>query len=640
MKKLIIYIDGASRGNPGPSAAAIVAKKPDGKIIDTVSAFIGDATNNVAEYNALIIGLKFALNNKPDKVEIRSDSELLVKQMTGEYKVKSPALKKLVIEAKELASKFGSVDFTAIPRAKNSEADKLANEVLDDATGVKKAPNKGKPKKKGNAMDKNGQVPDKPSYSFDDILLEPGYSEILPHETDVSTKLCGDIVLNLPVLSSAMDTVTESRMAIALAQLGALGVIHRNMPPEQQAAEVTAVKRAESVLIRDPITIPPTITVGQAIDIMRNNNITGLPVVEGEKLVGILTNRDIRFEPDTSREVSELMTKELITLNEKEPVERAKALLHIHRIEKVLVVNDKGELTGLITARDLQKKKEHPLAVVDDEGHLLVAAAVGVGSDLVERAQLLIDAGADILAIDTAHGDSKNVFRALEILKSEFPDMLVIAGNVATGEGAERLAKAGADAVKVGVGPGSICTTRVITGVGVPQASAIEECAKAARKYDIPIIADGGVRYSGDAAKALALGASAIMLGNMFAGTDEAPGETVLYEGRRFKIYRGMGSLDAMKKGARDRYAQEHIIDIEKMVPEGIEGRIPYRGPVADVVYQLIGGIRAGMGMVGAANIDELWEKARFKRVTFAGLQESHPHNVTITKEAPNYRTR
>ncbi len=489
-------------------------------------------------------------------------------------------------------------------------------------------------------MNKREKVPSNASFSFDDILLEPGYSEVLPHEVDISTRLCGNIILNVPILSAAMDTVTESRTAIALAQLGALGIIHRNMPPEYQAKEVLAVKRAESVLIRNPITIPPDIDVGRAIEIMEQNNITGLPVVDEERLVGILTSRDIRFEPDISRLVSELMTRELVTLRDGEPIEKARALLHIHKIEKVLIVDKDGRLTGLVTARDIQKKKEHPDAVVDSEGHLICAAAVGVGGDLKDRVKLLVEAGVDIISIDTAHGDSKNVVRALEMLKSEYPEIPVIAGNVATAEGALRLAEAGADTIKVGVGPGSICTTRVITGAGVPQASAIEECAGALEKLDVAVIADGGIRYSGDAAKALALGAGAIMLGNMFAGTDEAPGETILFEGRRFKVYRGMGSLGAMKEGARDRYHQEHIYETEKMVPEGIEGRIPYRGPIADVVYQIVGGIRAGMGMVGSPNLSEFRKKARFRRVTFAGLQESHPHNVSITQEAPNYRTR
>ncbi|MCK5833806.1 IMP dehydrogenase [bacterium] len=488
-------------------------------------------------------------------------------------------------------------------------------------------------------MNSQRKIPDRPSYSFDDILILPGYSEVLPHEVDLKLPFTGNIKLNIPIISAAMDTVTESQMAIALAQLGALGIIHRNMTPERQAFEVAAVKRAKSVLIRDPITIPPTITVGQAVSLMDKHNITGLPVVKNDKLVGILTHRDIRFEPDLNRIVSELMTSKLITLNENEPMEKAAELLHKYRIEKILVVDNEKHLVGLITARDLQKKEDNPNAIVDSEGHLIVAAALGVGTDLEKRSEILGEADADIFSIDTAHGDSKNVIETIKYLKKNFSKIPVIAGNVGTSDGAVRLADAGADVVKVGIGPGSICTTRVITGVGVPQAEAVYNCAMVLDQYKIPIIADGGIRYSGDATKALALGASAVMLGNMFAGTDEAPGETVLFEGRRFKVYRGMGSLGAMQQGARDRYAQEHVTDIQKMVPEGIEGRIPYRGPVADVVYQLVGGIRAGMGMAGAQDINEFWTKTKFCRITSTSLRESHPHDIAVTKEAPNYNS-
>ncbi len=632
-----LNIDGASRGNPGPSAVGAVLTENSGKEIESLGAFIGEATNNVAEYTALIIGLKLAIKHDARKITILSDSELLVKQMTGAYKIKSKQLMQLATEAASLAREFERIEYKYIPRSRNKKADKIANDTLDDATGITKK--KREYKNSRNIMDEKRRVPEEPSYSFDDIIIEPGYSEVLPHDVNISTRLCCNITLNVPILSAAMDTVTESRMAISLAQIGALGVIHRNMPPEIQAKEVAKVKRAESVLIRDPITIPPDLNVGQAIEIMKQHNITGLPVVKDGKLVGILTSRDIRFEPDPAKLVSELMTKDLITMEESEPMEKARILLHAHRIEKLLIVDSDGSLVGLVTARDIQKKEEHPQAIFDEEGHLLCAAAVGVGKDLPERAQLLIDAGADVLVTDTAHGDSKNVLKAIEFLKTEFPDVPVIGGNVATADGALRVVKAGADAVKIGVGPGSICTTRVITGAGVPQASAIEECARALAKKDIPLIADGGIRYSGDAAKALALGAYAIMLGNMFAGTDEAPGETVLFEGRRFKVYRGMGSLGAMKKGARDRYQQEHVTEIEKMVPEGIEGRIPYRGPVVETVYQIEGGIRAGMGMAGAPNLQNFRTKTKFRKVTFSGLQESHPHNVQITKESPNYRT-
>ncbi|MCD6501376.1 IMP dehydrogenase [bacterium] len=635
MNEIVLYTDGASRGNPGHSAIGVVALSADGRKIEQISRYIGRATNNIAEYSALIAALELAVKLSAKRIEIRSDSLLLVRQMNGRYRVKSPKLRGLWERANELSAHFERCVFKHIPRTKNVEADKLANEALDSALKIKT----GKRTKKQEPNMEKGKIPDSPSYSFDDILILPSYSDVLPHDVDLRMRLCEGITLNIPVLSAAMDTVTESKMAIALAQLGALGVIHRNMSPQRQASEITAVKRAESVLIRDPITIPPSITVREAVGIMDKNNITGLPVVDNEKLVGILTSRDIRFEPNLDRIVSELMTKKLVTLEEGKPIEHAAELLHKYRIEKILVVDKAGRLTGLVTARDLQKKKEHPRAVVDGQGHLVVAAALGVGSDLEERAALLFEAGTDLFAIDTAHGDSKNVIETIKFLKGEFPDIPVIAGNVGTAEGAIRLAEAGADVIKVGIGPGSICTTRVITGVGVPQAAAVHECAKAVEKLGVSVIADGGIRYSGDAAKAIALGANAVMMGNMFAGTDEAPGETVLYEGRRFKVYRGMGSLGAVKQGARDRYFQERVTEVQKMVPEGIEGRIPYRGPVADVIYQLVGGIRASMGMVGAANIRELWEKVQFCRITSTGLRESHPHDIAITKEAPNYRT-
>ncbi len=474
--------------------------------------------------------------------------------------------------------------------------------------------------------------------SYDDILLVPQYSEVTPAEIDVSTRLTEKIKLNIPLVSAAMDTVTEHRMAIALAQAGGLGIIHRNIPIEVQAEEIRKVKRHEAGMISDPITISPDATVRQALEIMRSRSISGLPVVKDEKLVGIITNRDLRFEKDLSRPVSELMTPNPITIRENFDFEQALALLHKHRIEKLPVVDSAGKLVGLITVKDIQKSREHPLAVKDSMGRLLVGAAVGVGKDMPDRVAALVESGADVIVIDTAHGDSKNVVETTKYIKAHYPEVDVVAGNVATAEGTRRLIEAGADAVKVGVGPGSICTTRVITGAGMPQASAVYLCAQEAKKHNRTIIADGGIRYSGDIAKALGLGADAVMIGNLFAGTDEAPGETILYEGRRFKVYRGMGSLSAMKKGARDRYHQEDISDESKLVPEGIEGRVPYKGPVGEVIYQLVGGLRAGMGMTGAKNIPEFQRKAKFVRVTLAGVKESHPHSLIITKEAPNYK--
>ncbi len=474
--------------------------------------------------------------------------------------------------------------------------------------------------------------------SYDDILLVPQYSEVLPSEIDTSTELCSSLRLNIPLVSSAMDTVTESAMAIAVAQSGGLGVIHRNMPLETQAEQVKSVKRFEAGMISNPLTIAPNATVGDAFKIMRNRNISGLPVVDGHKLVGILTHRDLRFETDFSRKISELMTPNPITAKVGVDLSDALKSMHEHRIEKLPVVDESGKLVGLITVKDIQKSREHPHSAKDNLGRLLVAAAVGVGSDLSDRSSALVESGADVIAIDTAHGDSKNVVEATKFLKRNFPNIVVISGNVATADGTKRLLEAGADVVKVGVGPGSICTTRVVTGAGMPQASAVMLCAQEAKKHNRTIIADGGIRYSGDVAKAIGLGAAAVMVGNIFAGTDETPSETVLFEGRRFKVYRGMGSLGAMKIGARDRYHQEDILDADKLVPEGIEGRVPYKGPVEDVIYQLIGGLRAGMGMVGAENIKSFQQKAKFVKITFAGMRESHPHSVAITKEAPNYK--
>ncbi len=477
--------------------------------------------------------------------------------------------------------------------------------------------------------------------TFDDVLLLPGYSEVLPSEIDLSTEIAPGIRLNIPILSAAMDTVTEARMAIALAREGGLGVIHRNLTVEDQAAEVDKVKRSESGMIVDPITLPPTATVADAERIMSTYRISGVPITEEDgRLVGILTNRDIRFveESDFGRPVSEYMTsRNLITAPFGTTLEEAKRILQEHRIEKLPLVDEQGYLKGLITVKDIQKKRQYPLAATDELNRLLVGAAIGAGPRALERAEALVRAGADVLVVDTAHGHSKNVIETVRRLRGLFPQVPVIAGNVATPEGVLALIEAGATTVKVGVGAGSICTTRVISGVGVPQVTAIWECARAARPYNVPIIADGGIKYSGDIVKALAAGASAVMLGSLLAGLDESPGEIVLYQGERFKNYRGMGSLSAMKGPGRDRYAQGAE---GKLVPEGVEGYIPYKGRLHDFVFQLTGGVRSGMGYVGARSIGELWEKARFRRITHAGLIESHPHGVLITKEAPNYQER
>jgi len=476
--------------------------------------------------------------------------------------------------------------------------------------------------------------------SYDDILLVPRYSDIMPSEVDIRSKLTERIMLNIPLLSAAMDTVSEHEMAIALAQAGGLGVIHRNISIEEQVEEVKKVKRYEAGMISNPLTITPQDFVGKAMEIMKEFSISGLPVIEGDKLVGIITHRDLRFEMDMSKKVYKLMTPDPVTIEIGYSQDDAIRLLGEHRIEKLPVVDDEGHLAGLITVKDIQKSREHPDALKDSLGRLLVSGAVGVGDDMPDRASALVKAGVSALLIDTAHGDSKNVVEATKYLCKNFPDIDIIPGNVATADGTKRLIEAGANAVKVGVGPGSICTTRVVTGTGMPQASAVMLCAGEARKHNKNIIADGGLRYSGDIAKAIGLGASATMIGNIFAGTDEAPGETVLFDGRRFKVYRGMGSLGAMKKGARDRYYQEDIDEESKLVPEGIEGRVPYKGPVANVIYQLIGGLRAGMGMTGAKKITAFWEESKFVKITLAGVGESHPHNVIITKEAPNYRAR
>ncbi|RKZ32641.1 IMP dehydrogenase [bacterium] len=475
-------------------------------------------------------------------------------------------------------------------------------------------------------------------FSYDDILLVPQYSEVVPSEVDVSSQLTERIKLNIPFLSAAMDTVTEHNMAIAIAQQGGLGIIHRNIPIDTQAEEIKKVKRYEAGMISNPLTIVPDATVGEAVAVMKEYSISGLPVVENGKLKGILTHRDLRFEDDMTKKVSDLMTPKPITIQEGYNFDDAVELLHNHRIEKLPVVDENNRLVGLITVKDIQKSREYPDAVKDKYGRLLVGAAVGVGKDMPDRADALVSAGADAIIIDTAHGDSKNVVETTKYLRKQFPDVDIIPGNVATADGVKRLIDAGADAIKVGVGPGSICTTRVVTGSGVPQASAVMECVKEIAKFGKQIIADGGIRYSGDIAKAIGLGAGAVMVGNLFAGTDEAPGETILFEGRRFKVYRGMGSLGAMKRGARDRYHQENVVDESKLVPEGIEGRVPYKGPVTEVIFQLLGGLRAGMSISGADNIKHFQNKAKFIRITFAGMRESHPHSLIITKEAPNYK--
>ncbi len=476
------------------------------------------------------------------------------------------------------------------------------------------------------------------SLTFDDVLLVPAYSNVLPKDVDLTTQLTSKIRLNLPFVSAAMDTVTEKDMAIGLARHGGLGVLHRNMTIERQAAEVDLVKRSESGMILDPITLQPEVTIGEAMEVMGRYHISGVPIVEAGRLKGILTNRDIRFEEDLSKPIHKCMTKEnLITVPPGTTLTEAKAVLQQHRIEKVLVVDDAGELRGMITVKDILKKEKHPLASVDDHGRLRVGAAVGTGSDTLERAQALVDAAVDALFVDTAHGHSEGVLQTVRNLKKHISKTEVVAGNVATRDGVLALIDAGADAVKVGIGAGASCTTRIVAGIGVPQLTAVMDAASVAGKAGVPIISDGGMRYSGDIAKSLAAGANSVMLGSIFAGMDESPGETILYEGRRFKVYRGMGSISAMKKGSSDRYFQEGTAK-SKLVPEGIEGKVPYRGPVADTIHQLSGGLRAAMGYCGAANIKELHAKRVFLKVSGAGMTESHPHDVSITEEAPNYR--
>lgn len=474
--------------------------------------------------------------------------------------------------------------------------------------------------------------------TFDDVLLLPGYSEVLPRDVDISTRLTQDIRLHVPILSAAMDTVTEATLAIALAREGGLGILHKNMSIEKQAEQVRKVKRSESGLILDPITLPVNATIGDAIRLMRENRIGGIPIVDkNQKLVGILTNRDLRFEDNFKRKVHEVMTKEnLITAPEGTDLKKAEIIFRKHRIEKLPVVNKSGKLIGLITYRDILQLYSHPHAVKDTFGRLLVGAGVGITKDMKDRVAALLQAGVDVVALDSAHGHSKGVINALKEIKKNFRKLPVIAGNVGTARGALALAEAGADAVKVGIGPGSICTTRIVAGAGVPQLTAVMEVFAALKPLNIPLIADGGIRYTGDIVKALAAGADCVMMGSIFAGTEESPGETIIYEGRKFKEYRGMGSLGAMNQGSSDRYFQDVEEDVKKFVPEGIEGRVAYKGMVKEIVYQFAGGLRAGMGYCGAKNIAEL-KNATFIKITNAGMKESHAHDVEITKEAPNY---
>ncbi len=479
--------------------------------------------------------------------------------------------------------------------------------------------------------------------TFDDVLLQPDYSDVLPREVDLSTRLTTGITLNIPLLSAAMDTVTEARLAIALAQEGGIGIIHRNMSPAMQAREVLRVKKFESGIVRDPITVSPDMTIREVIDLTKAMGISGVPVVEGKATIGIVTGRDLRFETNLDAPVSTVMTPQdrLVTVREGADDDEVLSLLHKHRIEKVLVVNDDFELRGMITAKDFQKASDYPHACKDDRGALRVGAAVGTGYDTDERVAALVEAGVDVIVVDSAHGFSKGVIDRVSRVKEAHPDIQVIGGNIVTADAAEALVKAGADGVKVGIGPGSICTTRVVAGVGVPQISAVAEVAETLQKSGVPLIADGGIRYSGDIAKALVAGAYSVMIGGLFAGTEESPGEVELYQGRSYKSYRGMGSVGAMgqQQGSADRYFQDTTEELEKLVPEGIEGRVAYKGSLVAIVHQLIGGVRAAMGYTGSHNIDEMRTRPKFVKITAAGMKESHVHDVTITKEAPNYRT-
>lgn len=476
--------------------------------------------------------------------------------------------------------------------------------------------------------------------TFDDVLLLPGYSEMLPKDVSLKTQFTRGIQLNIPLASAAMDTVTESELAIAMAQEGGIGIIHKNMTVEQQAAAVRKVKKFESGVVKDPITVTPDTSVRELLDITRANNISGLPVVDGRDLVGIVTGRDIRFESRLDTRVAEIMTpkEKLVTVKEGADVETVKNLLHRHRIEKVLVVNDEFELKGLITVKDIQKSKDYPNACKDEHGRLRAGAAVGTGGDTEARVSALVEAGVDVVVVDTAHGHSAGVIERVRWIKQHFPDLQVVGGNIATADAALALADAGVDAVKVGIGPGSICTTRIVAGIGVPQITAVANVAEALRERGLPLIADGGVRFSGDIAKALAAGAYSVMVGSLLAGTDEAPGEVELYQGRTYKAYRGMGSLGAMNQGSSDRYFQDASQGVEKLVPEGIEGRVACKGPMRNIVHQLMGGVRASMGYTGCRDMTDMRTRPRFTRITNAGMRESHVHDVTITKESPNYR--
>ena len=475
--------------------------------------------------------------------------------------------------------------------------------------------------------------------TFDDVLLVPAHSTVLPRDVSLQTSLTRNIRINIPLVSAAMDTVTESRLAIALAQEGGIGIIHKNLPVKGQAAEVARVKRHESGVLKDPITIPPTMSVREVVAVSRQHKFSGFPVVEGKRVVGIVTNRDLRFENNLDQPVSAIMTPadRMVTVKEGASLEEARRLMHKHRLERVLVISDDWELRGLITVKDMMKSTEHPFAAKDELGRLRVGAAIGVGAGTEERAEALVEAGVDVIVVDTAHGHAQGVLDRVSWVKKNFPHVEVIGGNIATASAALALVDAGADGVKVGIGPGSICTTRIIAGVGMPQVSAIDNVSTALAGTGVPLIADGGIRYSGDLAKAMAAGANAVMLGGLFAGTEDAPGETVLYQGRSYKSYRGMGSLGAMQQGAADRYFQDASASADKLVPEGIEGRVPYKGSVSAVIHQLVGGLRASMGYVGCNGIEEMRSRAEFVQITTAGVRESHVHDVQITKEAPNY---